>query len=82
MTGITWLHLSDWHEGRPAGAGCDRERVFQELIKDIKSRTSIDKRLETIDFIVFSGDVAFSGKQEQYEREQSEKVGLAKERSL
>lgn len=71
MTGITWLHLSDWHEGieqyRRDLINCDRGIVLNELIKDIQERTKISPNLAQIDFIVFSGDVAFSGQKQQYE---------------
>ncbi len=63
MTGLTWLHLSDWHQGEK---DFDRQIVLDALIDDIKNRVAIDSNLEHIDFIVFSGDVAFSGKSEEY----------------
>lgn len=66
MTGITWLHLSDWHEGRPAEAVFDRTVVLRELLNDIRNREKISRDLAKVDFIVFSGDVAFSGSKEQY----------------
>ncbi|MCX7113394.1 MAG: metallophosphoesterase [Proteobacteria bacterium] len=67
MRTITWLHLSDWHQKTPAEGGSDdREKVFKKSIEEIKTRKRIDIRLEKIDFIVFSGDLAFSGKNEQY----------------
>lgn len=67
MTGITWLHLSDWHQGSKEG-GIDRERVLNELIEDIaKRKDNISSKLERIDFIVFSGDLAYSAKSSQYE---------------
>ena len=65
MAGITWLHLSDWHQGSKEG-DIDRERVLNELIKDIKQRKSISSELERIDFIVFSGDLTYSAKSSQY----------------
>lgn len=69
MTGITWLHLSDWHQ-KGKELDFNKKRVLDELIKDIRSRVQISEELEKIDFIVFSGDVAFSGKQEEYEAAQ------------
>ncbi len=63
MTGLTWLHLSDWHQKEK---DFDRQIVRDALINDIKNRVAIDPNLERIDFIVFSGDVAFSGKPEEY----------------
>jgi predicted phosphodiesterase len=63
MTGLTWLHLSDWHQGEK---NFDRQIVLDALIDDIKKRVAIDSNLEHIDFIVFSGDIAFSGKSDEY----------------
>lgn len=64
MTGLTWLHLSDWHQ---KGAEFDRQVVLSALLKDIRERTKISPDLEKIDFVVFSGDVAFGGKSEEYQ---------------
>jgi|GEM_PF-2407721 len=63
MAGLTWLHLSDWHQ---KGEEFDRKVVRDALIKDIEARVNISENLETVDFIIFSGDVAFSGKKEEY----------------
>jgi tetratricopeptide (TPR) repeat protein/predicted phosphodiesterase len=63
MTAVTWLHLSDWHQ---KGKDFDRKIVLRALLKDIRERAKIDPDLEKIDFVVFSGDVAFSGKKEEY----------------
>jgi hypothetical protein len=38
MTGLTWLHLSDWHQ---KGTEFDREVVLEALLKDIKRRKSM-----------------------------------------
>lgn len=64
MGGLTWLHLSDWHQ---EAKEFDRKVVRDALIKDIEKRTAISQDLETIDFIVFSGDVTFSGNNEEYD---------------
>jgi tetratricopeptide (TPR) repeat protein len=64
MAGLTWLHLSDWHQ---KGEDFDRRVVRDALIEDIKNRYSIHKDLEKVDFILFSGDLAFSGKKEEYQ---------------
>jgi len=64
MTGLTWLHLSDWHQSE---MDFDRKIVRDALLYDIKNRAKIDSNLEHIDFIVFSGDVAFSGKSDEYQ---------------
>lgn len=64
MAGLTWLHLSDWHQ---KGEDFDRKVVRDALIEDIKNRSKISKDLGKVDFIVFSGDLAFSGKKEEYQ---------------
>ena len=64
MTGVTWLHLSDWHQQK--GKNFDRKIVFRALLKDIRERNKISSDLEKIDFVIFSGDVAFGGKEEEY----------------
>jgi hypothetical protein len=65
MTGLTWLHLSDWHQ---EDNDFDRTVVRDALRDDILTRKNISSDLEDIDFIVFSGDVAFSGQPAEYER--------------
>lgn len=64
MAGISWLHLSDWHQ---KGKEFERLKVRDALLKDIKERAAISPDLAKIDFIIFSGDVAFSGKPEEYQ---------------
>ncbi len=67
MSGITWLHLSDWHQKEKE---FKRTVLLDGLIEDIKRRTTwgnnAKSELEKIDFIIFSGDVAHSGKKDQY----------------
>ncbi|BAT53545.1 hypothetical protein NOS3756_25060 [Nostoc sp. NIES-3756] len=67
MAGISWLHLSDWHQ---KGQDFDRDVVRDALINDIRKREKISPDLAKIDFIIFSGDVAYSGKKEEYEAAQ------------
>jgi 3',5'-cyclic AMP phosphodiesterase CpdA len=67
MAGLTWLHLSDWHQ---KGMEFDRKVVRDALLEDIKKRQDIHPDLEKLDFIVFSGDLAFSGKKEEYKAAQ------------
>ncbi len=64
MTGLTWLHLSDWHQ---KGTEFDREIVLEALLNDITRRADISQSLAEVDFIVFSGDLASSGKPEEYQ---------------
>jgi hypothetical protein len=64
MKQLAWLHLSDWHE---RGPDFDRRVVGDALIKDIRDRKRIDPALARVDFVVFSGDLAFSGKPAEYE---------------
>ncbi|RJF84570.1 metallophosphoesterase [Azospirillum cavernae] len=58
MNHISWLHLSDWHQ---SGVNFDRKVLRDKLLADIESRSGIDPRLESIDFVVFSGDAAHNG---------------------
>ncbi|MGD0951675.1 MAG: metallophosphoesterase [Methanotrichaceae archaeon] len=64
MGGLTWLHLSDWHQGNKE---FDRQVVADALIEDLERRATISPDLAKIDFVVFSGDVAHSGKPEEYQ---------------
>ena len=64
MSGLTWLHLSDWHH---KDFPIDPEVVRDGLVRDIKERSSISPDLEKIDFIVFSGDAASGGRTEEYD---------------
>jgi len=50
MSGLTWLHLSDWHH---KDFRIDPEVVRDRLVKDIEERTAISPYLAKIDFIVF-----------------------------
>lgn len=76
MSGLTWLHLSDWHQKERnsdySDEEFDRKVVLEELIGDIQKRTAISRDLENIDFVVFSGDVAYSGKPDEYELAKAE----------
>ena len=64
MSGITWIHLSDWHQ---KGPDFDRQVVRDALIKDLRERTNIDPILGRVDFVVFSGDLAYNGETNEYE---------------
>lgn len=65
LSKLTWLHLTDWHQGRHPDF--DRDMVLRALLKDIENRAAIDPSLEKIDFLFFSGDLAFSGQKSQYD---------------
>ena len=67
MAKLTWLHLSDWHQ---KGPDFDRKVVRDALVRDIRQRAEIAPGLAEIDFVVFSGDLAFSGKPAEYEAAQ------------
>jgi predicted phosphodiesterase len=84
MKDIQWLHLSDWHE---KGSEFDRGVVRDALIRDIRERERISAALVRIDFVIFSGDLAFSGKAEEYEAAREhlldpvmESIGLGRDR--
>jgi hypothetical protein len=63
MARLTWLHLSDWHQ---RGEDFDRKVVRDKLLDDLRQRTRIDPALSQIDFVVFSGDLAYSGQEKEY----------------
>jgi predicted phosphodiesterase len=60
---ITWLHLSDFHFR--TSQTYDSNIVLQALLEDVQARIEQDGL--TPDFIAVTGDVAFSGKAEEYE---------------
>ena len=63
MGKLCWLHLSDWQQNlRETGLMFLRD----SLISDIEQRKEINKNLSKIDLIIFSGDVTYSGKAEEY----------------
>jgi DNA repair exonuclease SbcCD nuclease subunit len=64
MGTVTWVHLSDWHQ---RGVDFDRKMLLDALLLDLKDRSrNISEDLRRVDFVVFSGDLAFSGKREEY----------------
>lgn len=81
---LAWLHLSDWHQ---RGPDFERQAVRDALLADLRQRAEIDPGLEWIDFVVFSGDLAFSGHPTEYETATKEfldpvlqAVGVGRER--
>ncbi len=64
MARVAWLHLSDWHQ---RGNDFGRQVVRDALLRDIRDRAQLAPGLTRLDFIVFSGDVAFHGKAAEYE---------------
>jgi formylglycine-generating enzyme required for sulfatase activity/predicted phosphodiesterase len=62
---LTWLHISDWHQKQ--APDFDRGVVLEALLADIAARADISSDLAAIDFIVFSGDVAHGGQEQEYE---------------
>ena len=71
MTSVTWLHLSDWHQGSKE---FDREVVRDKLLDDLENRKDISSDLAKVDFIIFSGDVANSAKLEEYQAAKEELI--------
>jgi predicted phosphodiesterase len=64
MSGLTWLHLSDWHQ---RGEDFDREIVRDALLADVENRRRISSDLGSVDLIIFTGDLTFSGKSEEFD---------------
>ena len=52
MAGLTWLHISDWHQ---QGKDFNRNVVQDALIEDLLNRANIGPDLASIDFLVFKG---------------------------
>ncbi len=70
MNTFTWLHLSDFHfrtDNSPKGKVEDfnREIVLNSLLDDLQTYPG-ENGLK-IDFIVITGDIAFSGRDDEYE---------------
>ena len=68
MTDLTWLHLSDWHQ---KGADFDRQVVRDALLADLRRRAEWDPGLAAVDFVIFSGDLAWQGKAEEFQAAQT-----------
>jgi formylglycine-generating enzyme required for sulfatase activity/predicted phosphodiesterase len=60
---MTWLHLSDWHQ---RGPDFDRQVVRDALLADLRDRAKLNPALAEVDFVIFSGDAAWSGKAEEF----------------
>lgn len=61
MGTLTWLHISDWHQEISA---VDRQVVVASLLEDLGEQLKV---VHKIDFIVFSGDVAYRGWESEYD---------------
>jgi hypothetical protein len=71
MPAISWVHLSDWHQGNKGKM--DRRVVRDALVKDLAALSSeCHPQFAKLDFIVFSGDLAFQGTSSEYKLAQSE----------
>ena len=57
---VTWLHVSDFHFGSEANSGFNRSIVEKAFLADIERFAS------DIDIVFVTGDVANSGRREQY----------------
>lgn len=69
MSSLTWLHLSDWHQKGPK---FNRQEIRDLLVADIENRGAVSESLKKIDFVIFSGDLAFAGKDDEYDCAASE----------
>ncbi|MBI1332325.1 MAG: hypothetical protein GC165_05550, partial [Armatimonadetes bacterium] len=63
MPHLNWLHLTDWHQGR---TDFNRSVVRDALMDDIRKRQEIHPDLAKIDFLFFTGDLAFKGAKDEY----------------
>ncbi|HNG94796.1 MAG TPA: metallophosphoesterase [Acidobacteriota bacterium] len=62
---LSWLHLSDIHFGEAQGTG--RDAVLNRLIDDVRELRERDQLAP--DLIFITGDIAWSGKPNQYEKQ-------------
>ncbi|XXX76039.1 metallophosphoesterase [Sorangium sp. So ce134] len=67
---FTWLHLSDVHFGhRDVAHRWDQKLVLPRLLEEIRTfRDNSEIALPRIDAILVTGDIAWSGKLEQYDQ--------------
>ena len=63
MRPICWLHISDLH--LHVGNEWSQDVVLQEMCRDIERKRESGMKA---DFILISGDIAFSGKAKEYDR--------------
>ena len=67
---VTWIHLSDLHA---IGKGnITTELTIDMLLEDIKNETSklgekFGIEVDSIDLMIFTGDVSFSGRNKEYQ---------------
>ena len=62
MRTVRWLHISDLHMREAEDA--QRQTILSEMLDEISRRSATGVRM---DFVVATGDVAFSGKRQEYE---------------
>lgn len=65
MADVTWLHLSDLHIGKSEKDQYYQEQMINDLVDDIKRQ--IEEHQLNIDFVFISGDISFSGHEEDLE---------------
>ena len=63
MTSISWLHVSDFHQGQPNAKQHDWLAVRDRFFGDLEY---IHKNSGEWDAILFTGDIAFSGTAAEY----------------
>lgn len=84
MNTITWLHLSDFHFQDRGQQQWDEDGILKTLHRDIADQ--IEQGKLQPDFIVVTGDIAFSGKVSEYKLASQffdsilSKAGLGKDR--
>lgn len=64
MAAITWLHLSDFHAGQRS-AGAVWPAIDPCFEQDLRTMAT---RLGPPDLVLFTGDLAFGGAAEEFER--------------
>ena len=62
MAKISWLHVSDSHFR--ANDNYDSEVIITSFLRELEK--NVNENIFSPDFIAFTGDLAFSGKTEEY----------------
>ncbi len=67
MATLTWLHLSDLHFRASKAIQWDADIVLKALLDDVAALIQSEARPMHPDFIAITGDIAYSGKPEEYD---------------
>jgi 3',5'-cyclic AMP phosphodiesterase CpdA len=64
MSSITWLHISDFHFSE--SQSYEESIVVQALLRDLANWDKFTRKVDHLDFVFLTGDIAFSGQAAEY----------------